>query len=60
LAPTPSSGEPQAANGFEHTPPKGFRIVNAEPDLIARIAFNRSTLRLAGFGLEPVARIKRA
>lgn len=38
--------------------PKDFRIVNAEPDLIAPIAFNRSTLRLPGFGLETVARLK--
>ncbi len=38
--------------------PKDFRIVNAEPDLIAPIAFNRSTLRLPGFGLETVARLE--
>lgn len=38
--------------------PKDFRVVNAEPDLIAPLAFNRSTLRLPGFGLETVARLK--
>jgi putative ABC transport system permease protein len=38
--------------------PKDFRIVNAEPDLIAPIAFNRSTLRLPGFSFETVARLK--
>jgi predicted permease len=38
--------------------PKAFRIVNAEPDLIAPIAFDRSTLRLPGFGLETVARLE--
>jgi predicted permease len=38
--------------------PKDFRIVDAEPDLIVPIAFNRGTLRLPGFGLETVARLK--
>jgi predicted permease len=38
--------------------PKDFRIVNAEPDLIAPIAFNRGTLRLPGFSFETVARLK--
>jgi putative ABC transport system permease protein len=38
--------------------PKDFRIVTAEPDLIAPVAFNRSTLKLPGFGLETVARLK--
>ena len=38
--------------------PRDFRIVNAEPDLIAPIVFDRATLRLPGFGLETVARLK--
>ena len=38
--------------------PNDFRVVHAEPDVIAPIAFNRSTLRLPGFGLETVARLE--
>jgi putative ABC transport system permease protein len=38
--------------------PRGFRIVTAEPDLIAVIPLVRSRLILAGFGFEAVARLK--
>jgi predicted permease len=38
--------------------PQGFRIVDAEPDLIVPFAFDRRTLILPGFGLEAVGRLK--
>lgn len=38
--------------------PKNFRVVDAEPDLLVPFAFNRSGLRLPGFGLQAVARLK--
>jgi putative ABC transport system permease protein len=38
--------------------PKGFRFVNADFDLIVPFAFDRSRLRLFGFGLQCVARLK--
>jgi predicted permease len=38
--------------------PKGFRIVQAEPDLILPLAFDRSRLILAGFGYNGIGRLK--
>jgi predicted permease len=38
--------------------PQGFRIVNADFDLIAPLAFRRNNLPLAGFGLQGIARLK--
>jgi predicted permease len=38
--------------------PQGFRVVNADADLILPVGFNRSTLILAGFGYQGVARLK--
>jgi predicted permease len=38
--------------------PQGFRIVNADTDLIMPLAFDRSNLILAGFGYQAVARLR--
>ena len=38
--------------------PKDFRVVTAEPDLIAPLAFDRRELMLPGFGFEAVARLR--
>jgi predicted permease len=38
--------------------PQGFRLVNAEFDLIAPQAFDRGKLILAGFGYQGIARLK--
>jgi predicted permease len=38
--------------------PRQFRVVDVEPDLIVPFAFNRAGLRLPGFGLETVGRLK--
>jgi predicted permease len=38
--------------------PEGFRIVNAEPDLIVPLALDRGKLILAGFGFQGIARLK--
>jgi predicted permease len=38
--------------------PRGFRVVDADADLIVPFAFDRRTLILPGFGLEAVARLK--
>src|SRR5437867_2652674 len=38
--------------------PKPFRFVNADSDLIVPLAFDRSKLRLPGFSLQGVARLK--
>ncbi|MGA3238107.1 MAG: ABC transporter permease [Bryobacteraceae bacterium] len=38
--------------------PQGFRIVNADFDLIAPLAFIRNKLPMAGFGFQGVARLK--
>jgi hypothetical protein len=38
--------------------PRGFRLVDADFDLILPAAFNRATLGLAGFGYRGVARLK--
>jgi predicted permease len=38
--------------------PRHFHIVDAEPDLIAPFAFDRSGLRLPGFGLRAVGRLR--
>jgi predicted permease len=38
--------------------PKGFRFVNADFDLVVPFAFDRSRLRLPGFSLQGVARLK--
>jgi len=38
--------------------PRGFRIVNADADLIAPLAIDRSKLILPGFGFQAVARLK--
>ena len=39
--------------------PQGFRIVNAEPDLILPLAFDRGRVILAGFGFKGLGRLKR-
>ena len=38
--------------------PEGFRLVNADTDLIQPFAFNRSKVILAGFGLNGIGRLK--
>jgi predicted permease len=38
--------------------PRGFRLVNADFDLIAPLAFDRNKQILAGFGFQGVARLK--
>ena len=38
--------------------PEGFRVVNAEPDVIVPTAFDRSRVTLPGFGLQSLARLK--
>jgi len=38
--------------------PQGFRIVNADFDLIMPLAFDRGKLILAGFGFQGIARLK--
>jgi predicted permease len=38
--------------------PQGFRIVNADFDLIAPLAFVRNNLPMAGFGFQGVARLR--
>src|SRR5215831_3520746 len=38
--------------------PQGFRFVNADFDLVVPLAFDRSKLRLPGFGFQCVARLK--
>ena len=38
--------------------PQGFRLVNADFDLIVPLAFDRSKLILAGFGFQGIARLK--
>lgn len=38
--------------------PQGFRVVNADSDLIVPFAFDRSKLSLPGFGLQGVARLR--
>ena len=38
--------------------PEGFRIVNAEPDIVVPIGFDRSRVTLPGFGFQAVARLK--
>ena len=38
--------------------PQGFRVVNADADLIVPLAFDRSRLILAGFGFQGIARLK--
>jgi predicted permease len=38
--------------------PQGFRVVTAEPDIIAALAFDRAKLTLPGFGFDAVARLK--
>jgi predicted permease len=38
--------------------PQGFRLVNAEFDLIVPLAFDRGKLILAGFGFRGIARLK--
>ena len=38
--------------------PRGFKIANADSDLIAPVAFDRSRLSLPGFGFQGIARLK--
>src|SRR5579884_1731275 len=38
--------------------PRGFRVVNAEPDLILPLAFDRGHVILAGFGFNGLGRLK--
>ena len=38
--------------------PQGFRLVNADFDLIAPLAFDRNKQTLAGFGFQGIARLK--
>ncbi|MGB9454802.1 MAG: ABC transporter permease [Bryobacteraceae bacterium] len=38
--------------------PRGFRIVNADPDIIVPLAFDRGKLMLAGFGYQGVGRLR--
>ena len=38
--------------------PQGFRIVNAEADLIFPLAFDRGRITLAGFNYQGVARLR--
>ncbi len=38
--------------------PKGFRLVDVEPEVIVPLAFDRSRLILPGFGLQALARLK--
>ena len=38
--------------------PEGFRVVNADPDVIVPLAFDRSRQILPGFGFQGVARLK--
>jgi putative ABC transport system permease protein len=38
--------------------PRGFRLVDSDFDLILPAAFDRRTLKLAGFGYEGIARLK--
>jgi predicted permease len=38
--------------------PRGFKVVDSEPDLILPLALQRSKLILAGFGLHGIARLK--
>jgi predicted permease len=38
--------------------PEGFQIVNADPELIVPLAYDRSRLVLPGFGFQGVARLK--
>ncbi len=38
--------------------PQGFRLVNADFDLIAPLAFDRNKQILAGFGFQGIARLK--
>jgi predicted permease len=38
--------------------PAGFRVVNAAADIISPMRFNRADLRLPGFGLQGVGRLK--
>lgn len=38
--------------------PRGFRLINADSDLVVPLAFDRSKLILAGFGYEGIARLK--
>ena len=38
--------------------PQGFRLVNAEPDLIVPLAFDRGKVILAGFGFNGIGRLK--
>jgi predicted permease len=38
--------------------PQGFRLVNADFDVIAPLAFDRNQQHLAGFGLQGIARLK--
>ena len=39
--------------------PRGFRVVNADFDLLAPLALDRNTLILAGFRFQGIARLKR-
>jgi predicted permease len=38
--------------------PRGFQVVNTDPELIVPLALNRSQLILPGFGFQAVARLK--
>jgi predicted permease len=38
--------------------PQGFRLVNADFDVMAPLAFNRNNQKLAGFGFQGIARLK--
>jgi predicted permease len=38
--------------------PQGFRLVNADFDVMAPLAFDRNNQKLAGFGLQGIARLK--
>jgi predicted permease len=38
--------------------PRGFRLINADSDLVVPLAFDRSKLILAGFGYQGIARLK--
>lgn len=38
--------------------PRGFRLINADFDLIAPLAFDRAKVTLAGFGFEGIGRLK--
>jgi predicted permease len=38
--------------------PQGFRLVNADFDVIAPLAFDRNNQKLAGFGFQGIARLK--